>query len=149
MLTYSPEYPEKRGKIKVVVKNKGYKIYYDDNFRADYLRKYFEMKKIKKSLIKTKKLMFKDKALSMIISDFLMEKEEGYYKGKILVNIQIKTPDGKISLEENKIILAKEDTISLSLSFNWLNQGEYNIIVNVKDQLSEKTTIDFLKTRIN
>ena len=72
-----------------------------------------------------------------------------YYKGKILVNIQIKTPDGKILLEENKIILAKEDTISLSLSFNWLNQGEYNIIVNVKDQLSEKTTIDFLKTRIN
>ncbi len=104
MLTYSPADPGKRGKIKVVVKNKGYKIYYDDNFRADYLREYLERKKVKTSLIKIKKLKFKDKTLSMIISDFLMEKEEGNFKGKISVNIQIKTPGGEILLEENKII---------------------------------------------
>ncbi|MCK5057408.1 MAG: hypothetical protein KAT34_12170 [Candidatus Aminicenantes bacterium] len=149
MLTYSPEDPGKRGKIKVMVKNKDYKIYYDDNFRADYLREYLEKKKVKTSSIKIKKLKFQDKTLSMIISDFFMEKEEGDFRGKISINIQIKTAGGEILLEENKIFSAKEDTVSISLSFNWLKQGEYNIIVNVKDQLSEKAAIDFLKAGVN
>ncbi len=149
MLTYSPEDPGKRGKIKVMVKNKDYKIYYDDNFRADYLREYLEKKKVKTSSIKIKKLKFQDKTLSMIISDFFMEKEEGDFRGKISINIQIKTAGGEILLEKNKIFSAKEDTVSISLSFNWLKQGEYNIIVNVKDQLSEKAAIDFLKAGVN
>jgi hypothetical protein len=85
----------------------------------------------------------------MIISDFFMEKEEGNFRGKISINIQIKTAGGEILLEENKIFSAKEDTVSISLSFNWLKQGEYNIIVNVKDQLSEKAAIDFLKAGVN
>lgn len=149
MLTYLPEDNGKRGKIRVEVKNKDYRIYYDDNIRSDYLREYLERKKVNMSLVKIKKTKFEEKTLSIVITDFFMEKEKGNFRGKISVNIQIKKPDSEILLEENKIILAKKNIVSISLSFNWLKQGEYNIIVNVKDQLSDKTAIDFLKAKVD
>ncbi len=149
MLNYSPEDPGEKGKIKVKVKNKDYKIYYDDNFRADYLREYLEKKKIKHSFIKIKKLEFKEKTLTMVISDFFMKKKAGTFRGKMSINIKIKTMGGETLLEKEKKIKASEDTVSISLLLNWLKQGEYNIVVNVKDQLTEKAAIDFLKAEVN
>jgi len=149
MLTYSPEDPGKNKKIAVKVKNKDYKIYYDDNFRADYLREYLEKKKINQPFIKIQKLEFKGKTLSMVISDFFMKKKAGIFSGEMSVKIIIKTSAGEILLEKEKKIQASEDTVSISLLLNWLKQGEYNIIVNAKDQLTDKVAVDFLKARIN
>jgi hypothetical protein len=47
ILTYVPHNPSKAGKIKIEVKNKKYKLFYDDNIRADYIEAYLKEKESK------------------------------------------------------------------------------------------------------
>ena len=46
MLTYSPADPDEVGKIRVEVGNRRYRVLYDDQMRADYIREYLRKKKL-------------------------------------------------------------------------------------------------------
>jgi len=148
MLTYSPENSKEKGKIKIKLRNKKYKLFYDDNIRADYLKEYLEKRRVKTPLIQIGNLKFTKRTLSMAISDFSMEMTGTESKGKILIGIVLKNKKGELVFGKNKIIEASENKVSLSLLFNWLKSGEYTILVNVKDLISEKTAIDILNVKI-
>jgi VWFA-related protein len=145
MLTYEPANPKKIGKIKVTVKNKKYKVLYDDNMRADYISEYLAKKDAESPSVKIKELAFKDGKLSFVITDFSMAKVKGETTGVLSVRIRVLTAGQQSVFDQTKSLQAAKSKISLSLGFNSLAAGRYDIIVDVLDQVSGRTCTEIIQ----
>ena len=146
MLTYSPEDPDKIGKIRVEVDNKKYKVLYDNQMRADYIKEYLKKKKLEIPDIRILNTEFKNKILSIDVKDFLITKQEELPPyGKIFVEIEILDSENKILYDKKKTIAAKTDKVSISIDFPWMQKGRYNLIIQVTDIQTGKTSSDFLQ----
>ena len=64
MLTFAPSDPDKVGRIRVEVNNKRYRVIYDNNTRADYVREYVEKKNATIPTIMINSISFKNRQLS-------------------------------------------------------------------------------------
>ena len=150
MLTYSPDDPDKIGKIRVNVDNKKFKVLYDDQMRADYIHEYLKKKKLEIPDIRILNAEFKNKILSVNIKDFLMsKKEELPPQGKIFIEIEILDAENKILYDKKKTIVAEKEQVSISVDFPWLEKGKYNLIVQVTDIQTGKSSSDFLQPVIH
>lgn len=145
MLTYYPENPNKTGKIKVEVSNNKYRVIYDKNLRAGYFHEYLAKKEVLNPEVRFAKVSFKDKKLSLVISNFLMKKKEKEDTGLLNLHIRVKDNTNKILFDKAKNIAAKRKEISLSLGFDWLQKGEYSILMDVKDLLTGKSSSNFFQ----
>jgi hypothetical protein len=148
MLTYAPENPGKRGKISVELGNRDYRKYdviYDRNMREDYIREYLAKKNAGQPTVELSEIKFKEKKLSFRIGGFLMKKTGKEKIGKLGVRIRVKDRRSQPLYDKKKQIEAKQETIAFSLAFDWLNAGEYNIIVDVQDLLTGKSASSFLQ----
>ena len=148
MLTYAPENPGKKGKISVELGNRDYRKYdviYDKNMREDYIREYLAKKNAGQPTVELNEIKFKGKKLSFRIGGFLMKKTGKEKMGKLGVRIRVKDRRSQPLYDKKKQIEAKQETIAFSLAFDWLNAGEYNIIVDVQDLLTGKSASSFLQ----
>ncbi|MCK5055392.1 MAG: hypothetical protein KAT34_01950 [Candidatus Aminicenantes bacterium] len=148
MLTYAPENPGKKGKISVELGNRDYRKYdviYDKNMREDYIREYLAKKNAGQPTVELNEIKFKGKKLSFRIGGFLMKKTGKEKMGKLGVRIRVKDRRSQPLYDKKKQIEAKQETIAFSLAFDWLNAGEYNIIVDVQDLLTGKNASSFLQ----
>jgi VWFA-related protein len=149
MLTYEPPNPKKIGKIKVVLAQKGYEVLYDDNRRADYIVDYFKKKELEDPSIMLKNMSFREKKLFFELTQFRMQSISGKSCGHLSVHVQVVSPLRQSVFDQSRRLEAQNDPVSLSLGYNFLLPGKYDVIVEVQDLLSGKSYTDFLQTEIN
>jgi hypothetical protein len=65
--------------------------------------------------------------------------------GHIKVKIKIQNPENRICYDKAKTIATQKDSFSISIKFPWIKKGRYDIILQVTDMLSGKSTSDFLQ----
>ncbi|MBN2346775.1 MAG: hypothetical protein JXO51_10340 [Candidatus Aminicenantes bacterium] len=143
VLTYEPTHPKKVGKIKVTVKGGDYKVLYDNNIRADYIRAYLERMEAENPAVKITGLSFRDRKLSFVIRDYSRPKKGA--PGLLTVRIRVRDEDGESRFDQSKALQAEKDTFSLSLTFSSLGPGRYDVIVDVLDQVSGKTCSEIVQ----
>jgi len=139
VLTYEPANAKKVGKIKVTVKEKKYKVLYDNNIRADYIGEYLKKRESENPAVKISGLSFENRMLSFVIGDFLQAKVKGEAAGMLAVRIRVKNDREQTFFDQSKNLQSSKKTVSLSLSFAFLAEGKYDIIIDVLDQVSGKT----------
>ena len=143
ILTYAPKDPKKTGKLKIKVKNKKYKVLYDDNFRNDYINEYFGKleKRIETPDVKIKDFAFKRKILTFTVTDFLMAAADKKSKktGRLNVRIRVTDKNNNPLYDKSNAFTAQKNEMKLSLStFKTIIKGEYVFIVDVTDMLTGK-----------
>jgi hypothetical protein len=145
ILTYVPADPKKAGKLKIKTRNKKYKVYYDDNFRADYINAYLDKleKQIQVPEIKIMNFSFKKKILAFTVVEYLMkEKEEGKgQRGHIKVRIRVTDKDNQPLFDQSKTLTAQKKDFKISLGmFKRMESGEYNFLLDAVDLNTGKKT---------
>jgi hypothetical protein len=143
ILTYAPRDPKKTGKIKIKVKNKKYKVLYDDNFRADYINDYLQKleKQIQTPDIKIENFSFKRKVLVFTVRDYLMREIEGKPQpvGRMKVRIRLMDKNNNSLFDQQKILTAQKTEFKISLgAFKKIKRGEYNFLIDAVDLLTGK-----------
>ena len=150
MLTYSPDDPDRVGRIRVKVDNRKFRIFYDDQMRADYIREYLKKKKLEVPDIRILNTNFRNKVLTVDVEDFLISNQDNHtQKGKIFFEIEILDSGNKTLYDQKKTIIADKDHISIAVDFPWMKKGRYNFIVQVTDIQTGKTSSDFLQPVIH
>ncbi|UCH97417.1 MAG: hypothetical protein JSV88_11345 [Candidatus Aminicenantes bacterium] len=150
-LTYTPKDPEKPGKLNVEVNNKNYKVFYENTAEIVDFSQYLKTKEDPKTpLLRLRDVTFKNKKLSISIASFLMQKTGTGNSGRIVVRIYVKdNQNAKILFDQSKDILPRENTVHISLDFQWLKKGRYEAGVHVKDLLTGKNALEVVETVIN
>lgn len=149
MLTYSPDEPGKIGKIKVEVGNKKYDVVYDSNMRADYIKEYLDKKKASSPTIALEDISFNEKKLYMEISNFLRRKTDEGKIGKVSVRVRIKNREGDAAVfDKSRYLVPEKKITTITIDFDWLKKGEYNIVIDVTDMLTGKTAMEFLQPTV-
>jgi hypothetical protein len=142
LLTYVPRDPEKAGKLKIKVKNKKYRVLYDNNFRADYISEYIEKleEKIKTPEIKIENFSFQGKVLIFTVKDYMMKAAGSNPVGRMKVRIRLTDGDELLNLyDQEKICTAKNNEMKVSLGvFKRIARGEYHFFIDATDLLTGK-----------
>ncbi len=142
LLTYAPANPDKIGKIKVKVNKRRHKVFYDDSLGTGLLPRETELEVVKGPPVKIKKASFKDKTLTLTLTDFYMKKDLG---GKLNLRVRIKNRQDITVFDQSKDLNAKQKQVSLSLNFGGIGKGKYDIIIDVKDQFTQKTDSEIIQ----
>jgi len=148
MLTYEPDQPDDRGKLKVEVNDKRYKVVYDSNMRADYIKEYLVKKKKLNPTVLVENLSFKDRKLHLEISNFLFKKLRKGEGGRLNVRLKVMDGEQNILYNRNRLLETNKEIAKLTIGLDWLKNGEYNIIVEVTDLLTGKTAMEFIQPTI-
>jgi hypothetical protein len=163
MLTYVPGKKKtgKQRKIKVTVKNKKYRIHYDDGKRGSYFRKMMKSKKIEIPRIRIDHVDFNGNLLSLEVSGFKLPEPRQSESGlpasstetKLPVRLQVySTGEGEQEslydgVEMFSIDDLKQNKVKLEISFPKIPGGVYDVFIWVGDSLTGKN--DLAVTRIN
>ncbi|MBE0665387.1 MAG: hypothetical protein IH584_06150, partial [Candidatus Aminicenantes bacterium] len=145
LLTYEPTNAKKIGKLKVTVKDKKFKVLYDNNIRADYINEYLKKRDRENPSVKITELSFQKKQLAFVIRDYSQAKLKGETSGLLMVRIRIKNDREQSLFDQSKSLKSAKKTFSLSLDFDFLAAGKYDIIIDVLDQVSGKTCTEVIQ----
>jgi hypothetical protein len=145
LLTYAPTQKQGMGKIKIKVKNGKYKVMYDDNIRADYINEYLEKREALIPSVKVTNLLFKNRKLSLQVENFLTLKKGAKAKGAVTIQIIITNERGKKLFDQSRTVTSDKKLFDISIQFNWLKKGKYDILINVKDLLTEKSDTSIIQ----
>lgn len=138
ILSYTPENPKKIGKINIEAADKRYEVFFNDNEPTNILS------------VQLEDVVFKNKRLSMMVTDFLRKESGTENAGKIIVRIFIKNrEDNKVLFNQSKAMLPGKDDVRISLLFEWLKKGNYDIGVEVTDMLTGKSAVRILHVIIH
>ncbi|MCK5003999.1 MAG: hypothetical protein KAS21_02880 [Candidatus Aminicenantes bacterium] len=148
LLTYAPEDSSRRGKLKIKLKGMSYKLLYDNNQRAGFIKRKMRKYTAKEKMVKIEDLQFLDKKLFFKMINFKQAKQKKIKSGKIQVNIIVKGDMGEILFDENKILSPGKKATEMSVSFDWLKQGKYDLIIDVRDMLTNYKAFEYLKIEV-
>jgi len=138
MLNYTPGNLRKPGKIRVKISDNRYKVFYDENMSTDYINDYLEKREAKTPSVRVEDILFKEKKLTVVISDFLIKSGPEEKSGRIDVRVRIKDKQGRVLFDQTRNITANRGTFRITLNFDWLQKGTYNIAVEVTDLFTGK-----------
>ncbi len=149
VLTYEPKNPAKKGKIRIVLTDPRYQLFFDDQVRADYLGEYLRKKKAQDPTLQLPRLEFAQNKLEMDVSDFKrVDTGKGRW-GNLNVAVRIRDQQNQQLFDQNRNFVAKEEQVSVSIDFSWLRAGRYIFLVEVHDMLTEKAVMDVLQVSID
>jgi len=153
IVTYVPNNPKKAGKLKIKVKNKKYKVLYDNQFRYDYIAEYFQKleEKIKTPDIKIENFSFDRKVLALAVTNYLVKEIDNKMTkaGRIKVRIRVKDSKNHSLFDQEKILTAQEDQMKISLAaFKNLKKGEYDFFIDAQDIFTGKEANLYQKIKI-
>jgi VWFA-related protein len=149
MLTYAPANPKKIGKIKIKVDKGKYDVLYDDNQRADYIAAFLKRKELENPAVAFKELSFADRKLTAVLTRFRMRAVNGKSCGNLAVRIKVVSSSGQTVFDNSRNLEAMRDPLSISLGFDFLPSGKYDVVVEVQDLLGGKSSTDFLQPVID
>jgi len=139
MLTYVPlKTGGKAGRIKVKLRNKKkkYKIFYDNNFRANYIARYLEKleNKIQTPEIKIKSFSFDKKILSFTVTDYRVRAV-----GRMKVRIRLTDSANKPLFDQLRTLTAQKTELKIALgTFKKIKKGDYHFLIDATDLLTGK-----------
>ena len=98
----------------------------------------------------------------MIVKDNIIKEKDADYIESVFTNFNfpyylnsIVFPQDKkdyqmthIFFDENRIILPKKGITTLTVDFEWLEKGDYYIIIDVADLFTGKTVMSFLESKV-
>jgi hypothetical protein len=148
VLTYAPQSPGHRGKIKIKINDARARLLYDDNLRSDYIAEYVQKRKLADPAIQLQGLSFAEGKLHFNISDFRMEEEKKKPAGQLVVVLRIRDSRNVLVYDNSRSINAREKTISTTIGFDWLAAGRYIFFIEVHDLLGGRTAMDVLPVEI-
>ena len=67
--------------------------------------------------------------------------------GKMKIHIKVVSKSGRIYFDQTKTIIADKKSFSISLNLKNLDKGEYSIVVNVLDLLTEKSDMKYFQSK--
>ncbi len=147
VLTYAPAEGEKLENVKIKVNNKKYKLTYDDNARLAFSStKSSPGQVVAKPNVVISDLKFKKKKLSFSMAGYVMKKGEG--TGAINVRVKVNDKSGKNLFDKNKTLKTTKTKANLSLNFQWITKGKYDVVVEVKDLYTGRTGTDIIKIKV-
>jgi hypothetical protein len=146
ILTYVPHNPSKAGKIRIEVKDKRYKLFYDDNIRADYIEAYLKEKESKITMIGIKDAGFEKENLFFRLEGIMLKEINGEKKGNINIHILVKDEENRTVYDKSKTIYPDNNKVNINIKMDWLKKGNYNIVVEAYDLLTGKSTLEYLST---
>jgi hypothetical protein len=142
ILTYVPHDPNVTGKLNIKVKNKKHQVFYDDNFRADYINEYLQKleEKIKTPDIKINDFSFQGKILAFTVKNYIMKKAGDNNIGRIKVSIKLANSDNNAVLfDQARILTARKRETKISLdAFKEIRNGDYDFLIDVVDMFTGK-----------
>jgi hypothetical protein len=148
-LSYAPENAKRNGNITVKVANKNYEVLYDKNQFEDYFKNYLAKKEIENPTVKISGLSMADKKLSLVIENFLLGKIKDETSGLLKIRIHIQNDLKQSIYDQSKLVKAAGKNFSLAISFAFLVPGQYDVIVEVTDQISNKSCSGSIQTDIH
>ncbi len=148
MLTYSPPVPGRSGKVSVQLENKKYDVHFDNNIRADYISRYLKNQELKLSAIKIKNCSFINKKLLITLEDIMMRKIKGKKRGRVKIHLLIKDKNGEKIFDQIKTIETSRSAIDFIIGLNWMEKGEFNLIIDVTDLLTGKSVFYYKVIRL-
>lgn len=153
VLTYRPDPDQVAPKIDIQLrdeeKQKSCELFYDDQFRADYIRQYIERRKAEQVSLEIRNFTFADKVMNMEIHALAQKRSPESEREAIDVRVILKGQDMNEVFNENKILKPKEDIVRFRLSFPWLQPGKYYAILEVNEAISGRTTLFFEEIQVN
>ncbi len=147
MITYAPETETFKGKLNVKVSNREYKVLYDDNVRAGYLKKYLKKRARKHKIVEIEKISFEKKKLSIKLKNYKINKNGKEKTGKVNMMITVKNGN-KVIFSENKIVLPLKKEINVDIGFDWIKKGQYDLLIDIKDLLTDRAAFEYLKIEV-
>lgn len=147
MLTYTPQEGRKVGKIKIVTKNPDYSVAYDNNMRDKYIQRYFRKKEMAVPTVKIESADLKGKSLAVEIHDYFFRMENGRHLGKLKIHIQVVNNSGRVYFNQTKTIVADKKKFKITLNLKNLDPGEYSIVVDVIDLLTDKSDMKYFQRK--
>ncbi len=148
VLTYEPKQPARKERIRVVLPDPRYRLYYDDHIRADYLGDYFRKKKAQDPTLQMQGLGFSQSKLHLEVSDFKRVDMGKGRLGNLNVAVRVRDQQNRQLFDQNRTITAKEEQVSVTIDFSWLREGRYIFVVEVSDMLTEKAAMDVLQVTV-
>ncbi len=148
ILTYVPEDSSRRGKLKIELSDNKYKLLYDNNQRADFIKRKMKKYLAKEKMVKIENLQFVDKKLVFKLINFELKKQKKIALGHLGINLIIKDQMGKILFDEKKGVNPAKDSTEMSIGFNWLKPGKYDLMIDVKDLLTNHKAFEYLKIEV-
>ena len=149
MLTYSPDGSGKPGKIKVKTDNPNYKVFYDDNIRADYIADYLKKRESEIPLIKFERIGFTGKKLSLKIRDMMQRKIDGKLCGRVKIHIIIKDSKGNNLFDKSNILKTINKEININIGFGWMKSGKYDFVIDVFDLYSGRSAFEYKSVEVD
>ncbi len=147
MLTYTPEEGKKVGKIRVTTKNSDYDVFYDNNMRDKYIARYFRNKESNIPTVIIEEAKLKGKTLLVKIKDYFWRQENGHRLGKMKIHIKVMNNTGRTYFDQTKTIVADKKSFSVSINLKNLEKGEYSIVVDVLDLLTDKSDMKYFQSK--
>ena len=84
----------------------------------------------------------------MAITAFQREQIKGEKAGRLKIRVRIKDNENNILFDRTRFVLPKKKNTLISIGFDWLKKGGYNIIVDVLDVFTGKTLMHFLQPQV-
>ncbi|MCK5220351.1 MAG: hypothetical protein KAR14_02120, partial [Candidatus Aminicenantes bacterium] len=133
--------------VKIKVNNKKYKLSYDDNTRLAFSNAESSPDQLAaKTNVVISNLEFEKKKLSFSMTGYVMKKGEA--TGAINVRVRVDVEGGKNLFDKNKTLKTTKAKANLSLNFQWITKGKYDVVVEVRDLYTGKTGTDIIKIKV-
>ncbi len=143
MLTYAPKTDAGKGKVRIRMPGKGFRVVYDDRQRPRYMKRAVTAMEKAVPQIRFQKVELKDGLIYAFISGVRLEgKKEGAQKGKLLLGIKILNDQVQEAAVTKKGFTCWAETVPVRLRLPALKKGKYQVVLEVNDVLSGKNDVE-------
>lgn len=146
VLTYRPSQDSRAPKIEIrlrdTARQKACRLYYDDQFRADYIAQYIARRQQEQFVLEIKNFSFADRTMGLEVHT---RSGNGSVDSRSPFDLRviIKDLDGKELFNESKRLMPQGDLVRFRLGFPWLPAGKYHTILEITDGSSGRSTLFF------
>jgi len=123
--------------VSVTIKNKDYKIVYDNRKRSGYFRrtqeKFLSLQEKKTPQIRLKHVNYQEGILKILVEDFKIDSTVRPNSGQVQVRLQFLDERSKVVLDKEKIIKTPDPQMFMAIKLSELSKGQYDVVIMVKD----------------
>jgi len=87
------------------------------------------------------------KNLNLKLEQFMLRRTKEKILGQIGIHIRVVDYTNKTIFDQKRILLPNKNTVTLSIPFPWMQEGNYKIIVVVKELMTQKASMKYIPAR--
>jgi len=139
VLAYKTDTPGtgNRQKISVSIKNKTYRVVFDNRKRSGTFRraqnKILRSDKEKIQQIRLKNVIYRQGILKILVEQYKIDSTLKPYTGHVQVRLQFLNSNAKVVLDKEKTIKTPEPALYMAIKLSELGKGQFDVVILVKD----------------